>query len=228
MASVGRVAGWLGDLGVQGKSRGWGGDLERARLGRCAVHCNAHGCSRLPPQVWSLVSWAVAPLEQAALTHLTRAKGWRRNTGVRLLLKVGLAVGIVVGAGLAIAVSAAPSLLSRDEAVWGHMVGVASLAGASLVISGADAASSGVNLALGDADYMARSFAATLAVLSGFMWVSHASGWGLQGVWWGLVLFFGVRAVQSAGRVMLKHLAGDGSGGSSSPPAAAAPAAALA
>lgn len=61
--------------------------------------------------------------------------------------------------------------------------------------------------------YVARSFLVTLAALAGYMWLSRAAGWGLAGVWWGIVLFFGVRAAQSTGRVLLRHMRGAGGAG---------------
>lgn len=44
---------------------------------------------------------------------------------------------------------------------------------------------------------MARAMVVTLACLTVFLWQSQTRAWGLPGVWWGLTLFFAVRAAQS-------------------------------
>lgn len=46
----------------------------------------------------------------------------------------------------------------------------------------------------------------TLVALAGYMWLCRTQAWGLGGVWWGIVIFFGVRAAQSFGRVWFKHM----------------------
>lgn len=46
---------------------------------------------------------------------------------------------------------------------------------------------------LQDFDYVARSYVVTLVSISGYFYLCRAQGWGLEGVWWGVVLFFAVR-----------------------------------
>ncbi|GFR41089.1 hypothetical protein Agub_g1730, partial [Astrephomene gubernaculifera] len=126
--------------------------------------------------VWNLLSWTVTPLEQAALTYLPGHTGWRKSAGIVLLVSLGAAGGVVCGAALAALVCLAPQLMTRDAAVWPHMQAVAGLASASMLALGADVVSSGVNIGLGDARYVAQSYVITLAALGTFMAVSRAAG----------------------------------------------------
>jgi hypothetical protein len=67
----------------------------------------------------------------------------------------------------------------------------------------APAGASGVLLALRDLAYVARAYCVTLCSLWLFIWVGASRpGWGLEGVWAGLVLFFALRCCQSLGRLL--------------------------
>jgi hypothetical protein len=67
----------------------------------------------------------------------------------------------------------------------------------------APAGASGVLLARRDLAYVARAYCVTLCSLWLFMWVGASRpGWGLEGVWAGLVLFFALRCCQSLGRLL--------------------------
>ncbi|GIL42744.1 hypothetical protein Vafri_670 [Volvox africanus] len=156
--------------------------------------------------VWNLLAWTVTPFEQAALTYLPGARGWRKAAGISLLVGLGAAGGVVCGAVLAALACAAPAVLTRDAAVWPHLQSVAGLASASMLALGADVVASGVNIGMGDARYVAQSYIITLAALATFMSASRTLGWELRGVWCGVVVFFGVRALQSTGRVLWQHL----------------------
>ncbi|GLC44353.1 hypothetical protein PLESTB_000478600 [Pleodorina starrii] len=156
--------------------------------------------------VWNLLAWTVSPFEQAALTYLPGSRGWRKRAGISLLVGLGAAGGVACGAVLAVLVGAAPAVLTRDVAVWPHLQSVAGLASASMLALGADVVASGVNIGLGDARYVAQSYLITLSVLAAFMGASRTMGWELTGVWAGVVVFFGVRALQSTGRVVWRHL----------------------
>ncbi|GIL73237.1 hypothetical protein Vretimale_4844 [Volvox reticuliferus] len=156
--------------------------------------------------VWNLLAWTVTPFEQAALTYLPGTRGWRKAAGISLLVGLGAAGGVVCGAVLAALVCAAPAVLTRDAAVWPHLQSVAGLASASMLALGADVVASGVNIGMGDARYVAQSYLITLAALGAFMNASRTLGWELRGVWCGVVVFFGVRALQSTGRVLWQHL----------------------
>lgn len=69
-----------------------------------------------------------------------------------------------------------------------------------------DVACTGLNTAAGDLLFVARSYILTLACTFAFMYAVRVQGWGLAGVWWGILFFFGARAVQSAWRVITNRL----------------------
>ncbi|PNW85246.1 hypothetical protein CHLRE_03g177750v5 [Chlamydomonas reinhardtii] len=156
--------------------------------------------------VWNLLSWTITPFEQAALTYLPGTRGWRKRAGITLLVGLGAVGGVLCGVVLAALACLAPQLFTRDVDVWPHMNNVAALASASMFALGIDVVSSGVNIGMGDAKYVAQSYIITLVALGGFMAVSRAMGWELWGVWCGVVVFFSVRALQSTGRTLWAHL----------------------
>lgn len=70
-----------------------------------------------------------------------------------------------------------------------------------MFLCGLDVAASGILLAQKDLAYMAQTMAVNLITLTAFfVWVRRA-GLGLAGVWWGLVIFFGLRAAASLYRI---------------------------
>ncbi|KAG2450191.1 hypothetical protein HYH02_000293 [Chlamydomonas schloesseri] len=156
--------------------------------------------------VWNLLSWTITPFEQAALTYLPGTRGWRKRAGITLLVGLGAVGGVLCGLVLAALACLSPQLFTRDAAVWPHMNSVAALASASMFALGIDVVSSGVNIGMGDAKYVAQSYIITLVSLGGFMAISRAMGWELWGVWCGVVVFFSVRALQSTGRTLWAHL----------------------
>lgn len=143
------------------------------------------------------------------MAFIPRARtGWQRDETVRLVLRQGLAMGVVCGGVTAALVAGAPQLLTRDSAVWPFIAAVAPQTLISMVLVGFDVAATSVLLARRDLAYVARSFAVTLAALSLFMWRAMGDGSGsgplgdaLGSVWWALVFFYGVRAAQSAARL---------------------------
>jgi len=76
---------------------------------------------------------------------------------------------------------------------------------ASMILCGIDVAGNGLLIAASkykNLDRVRNSMARTLVLLSIFIWQSTSRGWGLSGIWTGLLLFFGSRAVQSAPYVL--------------------------
>lgn len=155
--------------------------------------------------VWNLLAFTTAPLEQAALAYMPAATTPSQHR-VTLQLLLLLSVGVGCGCGLLAGgvPLLAPQLLTRDAAVWPHMARVAPLALLAMMLTAADVGANGVLLARRDLAYVARAFLLTLAALAAFvtLGVRGPYGWGLDGVWWGLVLFFGLRCIQSVGRLL--------------------------
>ena len=69
-----------------------------------------------------------------------------------------------------------------------------------------DVSASGILMACKDLLFLARAMTVSLAMLMAYFTVAKAWGWQLGGIWWGLVLFFFVRALQSCHRVYSGHL----------------------
>jgi len=155
--------------------------------------------------IWNLLAFTTAPLEQAALTYIpastTRSE---QRTTLQLLLFVSVFIGVVCGSIACAVPLMVPQLLTKDAAVWPHMARVAPMALLAMMLTAADVGATGILLARRDLGYVARAFMVTLCALAVFVsvFVKGPYGMGLDGVWVGLVLFFGVRCVQSVGRLL--------------------------
>lgn len=155
--------------------------------------------------IWNLLAFTTAPLEQAALTYIpastTRSE---QRTTLQLLLCVSVLIGVVCGSIACAVPLLIPQLLTKDAAVWPHMARVAPMALFAMMLTAADVGATGILLARRDLGYVARAFMVTLCALAVFVsvFVKGPYGMGLDGVWAGLVLFFGVRCVQSVGRLL--------------------------
>ena len=71
-----------------------------------------------------------------------------------------------------------------------------------------DVSASGILMACKDLLFLARAMTISLVLLVAYFTAAKAQGWQLGGIWWGLVLFFLVRALQSCHRVYSGHLTG--------------------
>jgi Na+-driven multidrug efflux pump len=155
--------------------------------------------------IWNLLAFTTAPLEQCALTYIPAATTRsEQRTTLQLLLSVSIFIGIVCGSIACAVPLLAPQLLTRDAAVWPHMARVSPLALLAMMLTAADVGATGILLARRDLAYVARAFVVTLCALAAFVsvFVKGPYGMGLSGVWAGLVLFFGLRCVQSVGRLV--------------------------
>lgn len=190
--------------------------VELKSCASCSIGCLVSPCglqrALLSTQavfsVWNLLAFTTAPLEQAALTYIpastTRAE---QRTTLQLLLLVSVVIGVVCGSIACAVPLVTPQLLTKDAAVWPHMARVSPLALLAMLLTAADVAATGILLARRDLAYVARAFMFTLTALAVFVsvFVKGPYGMGLDGVWWGLVLFFGVRCVQSVGRLVVTN-----------------------
>lgn len=161
-------------------------------------------CTQAVFSIWNLLAFTTAPLEQAALTYIPASKTRaEQRTTLQLLLTVSVVTGVVCGSIACAVPLLAPHVLTKDAAVWPHMARVAPLALLAMLLTAADVGATGILLARRDLAYVARAFLVTLIALAVFVsvFVRGPYGMGLEGVWWGLVLFFGLRCVQSVGRL---------------------------
>lgn len=178
---------------------------------------------------WNIASFLNSPMEQAALafipeTHAQSAERWA--TCMVVLLLGG--INWLAGCGWAILVPALfPHLLIADAGAWPLMRQVAPLGTLALFFACLDVCLTGCLLATKDSAYVAGSM-----ILSGIGLVGYfisTGAWGinigngflaggnggvvaggsnglLNVVWWGLVVFFGLRAFFSCSRVVQKGI----------------------
>ncbi|PSC76204.1 armadillo repeat-containing 8-like isoform B [Micractinium conductrix] len=174
--------------------------------------------------LWCLVSFTNTPLESAALAFLPGAfaPADRRATA-RLLLLLGVASG-AVGCAAAVGLPAlAPQLFTANAALWEPMQSVALQGVLAMLCCGMDVAATGCLLGIKDGAFVARAMVGCLAVLAGFLWWARQALPGLPAVWWGLTVFFALRASQSVPRAVtqLGLLGGPGKQQQQQAPAAA-------
>ncbi|KAL4431117.1 hypothetical protein ABPG75_006373 [Micractinium tetrahymenae] len=153
--------------------------------------------------MWCLVSFTNIPLESAALAFLPAAASRAdRQETARVLLLLGAASG-VVGSCVAVGLpAAAPQLFTSNAALWGPMRSVGLQGVLAMLCCGLDVAATGILLGLKDTAFVARAMMACLAVLAGFLWWARQAVPGLPAVWWGLAVFFALRAGQSVPRAV--------------------------
>lgn len=154
--------------------------------------------------VWNLLAFTTAPLEQLALAYVpTATQPWQQRSMIQIILTIAAVIGVACGllaAGVPLLI---PHALTKDPAVWEYMRRVAPSALVAMCLTAADVGVTGILLAKRDLAYVARAYSITLCLLGVFMYFGVCKGgWGLDGVWAGLVFFFGVRCLQSIGRLI--------------------------
>lgn len=77
----------------------------------------------------------------------------------------------------------------------------------AMVLCAVDVSASGILMACKDLLFLARAMTVSFLALVVYFTAAKAQGWQLGGVWWGLVLFFLIRAVQSCYHTYSSHLA---------------------
>lgn len=76
--------------------------------------------------IWNLCAFSSAPVEQAALTFLPRAKApWQERGYQQLIVVLGLVNGLMGGLVCAMPLLFAPHALTRDAAVWPYITSLA-------------------------------------------------------------------------------------------------------
>eukprot|EP00803_Ostreobium_quekettii_P007808 evm.model.scf_365.6 EVM.evm.TU.scf_365.6 scf_365:84771-96127(-) len=157
---------------------------------------------------WTLFAFAHAPVEHSALSFIPSARGnreWLELTA--MILVFGLSVGCLGGAIAAGVPSTLPQIFTPDDRLWPLMRSLALPAFSSMLLVGADVGATSVLYAAGDAAYIARAMAMNLLAMAAYFWAVVRCGWGLRGVWGGLVFFFSMRVVWSVPRLWGRHVA---------------------
>ena len=99
-----------------------------------------------------------------------------------------------------------PSLFTPDARLYEGMRAVAGQAIISQILLGVNVAHNGILIAQDDTSFLSGQLFRTLLACAGFCQLSAYMGWGLPGVWWGLVVFFVAQCSQSTYRVLTRHL----------------------
>ena len=172
-------------------------------------------------QLWGLASFSNTPLEQASLAFIPAAQSPREKKElISTLIGLGGVAGVVCSLIAHGIPGLFPSLLTADSALWPHMQSVWVPGSLALLGCGIDVSSTGVLLACKDASYVARSMIVSGSALVLFLWSRGVYSGGavrMGHVWWGVAVFFAVRAAQSFPRALAKYMeAASGEGESSS------------
>lgn len=166
-----------------------------ARFGAAAV-----GAHQMAIQLWSFVSNGLDALAMAAQALVGAALGaGRTDAAVELAWRVtrwstvfALLLAAVFAAGHTVIpqiFTSSPQVQDQARVAWWFLVALIPLAGVVFALDG-------VLIGAGDAAFLRTATLA--AAVIGFLpaiWLSLAFGWGLAGIWTGLVLFVVVRLV---------------------------------
>ena len=166
-----------------------------ARFGIAAV-----GAHQITLQLWFFAALALDAVAIAAQSLVGAALGAGDAGAARHVARRVTIFGGIAGVVFAVAATAGsglvPRLFTGDAAVQDQAALVWPIFVAMLPFAGVVYALDGVLIGAGDVGY--RRTMTLLGALGGFMpliWLSHAFGWGLPGVWAGLAAFTLVRLV---------------------------------
>ncbi|GAB10900.1 hypothetical protein GOARA_063_00990 [Gordonia araii NBRC 100433] len=149
-------------------------------------------------QVWEFLSLLLDSLAIAAQSLVGAALGASAVSEARRVARrvtvVSIGVSVLVAALLAAGASVLPRLFNSDPEVlnaiatpWWFLI-------AMLPIAGIVFALDGVLLGAGDAAFLrTATLAAALGTFLPLIWASHFFGWGLAGIWTGLLVFMTAR-----------------------------------
>jgi hypothetical protein len=132
-----------------------------------------------------------------------------RTFDLQVLLVLGLIVGIITAAFAAGVPTLATHIFTPDTALWPIMRSVGPQAFWATLFCSVDVTASGALIATKQLSFLVKAMFGTLAVVAVYYAIGlRQPGWGLGGVWWGLALFFAMRAVQSTTRLVQTRLTG--------------------
>mmetsp|Transcript_36744 Transcript_36744/g.103678 ORF Transcript_36744/g.103678 Transcript_36744/m.103678 type:complete len:356 (-) Transcript_36744:860-1927(-) len=150
--------------------------------------------------VWVLLAFCATPLERAAITFLPTSHPNEVRDMEHLLIKIAACAGIGMSAVVGIAAILIPDVLTQDERVWGYMREVAPQAMLSLLLHSLETVLNGILLARQDLVFLLGAMCLTLVALYLYIIGILDDGTGLPGVWWGMVVFVGLRCVSVSSR----------------------------
>ncbi|MGV0867705.1 MATE family efflux transporter [Corynebacterium kalidii] len=137
------------------------------------------------------VAVAAQSLVGAALGSASSRAAWQVG---RRVLRFSVGAGLLLSAALAAGAVVIPGMFTGDEAVLSTMWGPWWILVVMVGLGGVVFAIDGVLLGAGDVAFLRT--ASIVSVLAGFLpgvWLSWIFGWGLTGVWCGLLAFIVIR-----------------------------------
>lgn len=172
-------------------------------------------------QIWLFLSLVVDALAIAAQTMVATAlvRDPREAAEIsRRLLLLGLALGIVVGAGLAALGPWLPGWFTPDESVRDALRSIYPIVVIMQPVNAVVFVWDGIVLGASEFRFLAIAMAVAGLVSSAVLLAVLPMGWGLAGVWWGLA----VQILSRAGLMTWWHLSGPLSSPDPSPASRAA------
>lgn len=170
-----------------------------ARVGTVAVA--AH---QVAAQLWLFLALVVDALAIAAQALVAKHLGAGDRAAARAvsgrLLVWGLGVGCVLGLGFWLLQPVLPGFFSDDPATVAAVLAVFPFVAAMQPLNALVFVWDGVFMGAEDFRYLAKAMLASALAAAAVLLAVLPMGWGLAGVWWGLVTLMGVRLVTLAAR----------------------------
>ena len=178
-----------------------------ARFGPAAL-----GAHQVMLQLWNFLSLTLDSLAIAAQALVGSAlgagmSGHARRVG-RQIIGYSLGFGVVLSALMLAGYRLVPRIFTSDSAVLDQISSTWILFALLIIVCGIVFGADGVLLGAGDATFLRNATIAS--ALLGFLpliWLSLHFGWGLRGVWWGLVAFMLLRMATVMTRFLRGHWA---------------------
>lgn len=164
-----------------------------ARVGTVAVAAHQVGS-----QLWLLLALIVDSIAVAAQAMIARRRGAgdvdaARAVGSRLLVW-GLGVGIAIGAAIGAASSLLPRLFTSDPAAIAAVGAILPFVVVMQPLNALVFVWDGVFMGAERFRFLAAQMFASAVVAASVLLLVVPMGWGLAGVWWGIVALMGMRA----------------------------------
>ncbi|PSQ91990.1 MAG: MATE family efflux transporter [Bacteroidetes bacterium SW_4_67_19] len=170
-----------------------------ARVGTAEVA--AH---QVAAQCWSFLALVVDALAVAAQALVARYLGENQPGEARAvanrLLVMGGAVGAALGVGFWLTQPVLPALFTDDPATTRLLLAVVPFVALMQPLNALVFVGDGVFLGLEDFSYLAKAMVASAAGAAAVLLLVVPLGWGLAGVWWGLVTLMALRLVTLGAR----------------------------
>ena len=155
-------------------------------------------------QLWLFLALVVDALAIAAQALVARYVGEGRPHEARgvsdRLLGMGLALGLLLGVGMWVGHGWLPRVFTDEPAVIALVIAIFPFVALMQPLNAVVFVWDGILMGVEDFAYLAWAMLASAAVAAAILLLVIPMGWGLAGVWWGLVALMGVRAVTLAAR----------------------------